>query len=338
MMSKYRFVKSMPDQALHISFEKFPERIYEANSPRFILGHDPKIQFLEGCYLMYADDQPVGRFALYNNPFIKFDGYKTLLIGSYECINDVSISDSLLAFAKATAKQLGAEQIIGPMEGSTWNNYRFSNNNDHPNFFMEPYHHVFYNHHFTNAGFESIATYLSNLGQTDCFDKDFIQSFEEKYRNEGYVIRNIDLADFKNEITKIGELSITGFAGNFLYSPISIDQFVDKYEKIKPYLDPQLIWLIEGQNETLQAFVFGIKDYNDSTNKTLIFKSMVRSPHTKLKGAGYYLSSKLIEKGHVLGYTQIIHALMIADNASVGISKGHSGKPYKSYSLYRLKL
>lgn len=338
MTNNYRVEKSMPGDPNHKDFEQFPKAIYEANSPRFVLGHDPNTHYLEGCYLMYAEDKPVGRFALYDNPYIKHEGLKTILLGSYECSNDINVSVSLLAFAKAIAKQLGGEQIIGPMEGSTWNTYRFSTDTIRPNFFMEPYHHSYYNDHFTNFGFKPIANYLSNLGQTDSFDTDFLQSFEAKYSSEGYVIRNINLNDFKNEITEIGKLSITGFSDNFLYSPITIEQFVEKYERIKPYVNPQLIWLIEDINKELQAFVFGINDFNDASNNTLIFKSLVRSPRTKLKGAGNYLSSKLIKTGYNLGYTQIIHALMIDDNASVGISKGHSGKSYKSYSLYRLKL
>jgi hypothetical protein len=340
-MSTYSFKKSMPGEPAHIAFDSFPQRIYDTSSPYFKLVNQPVIQHLEGCYTMYQDKELVGRFALYENSALNYQGERTAAIGSYECIDELEVSEHLLAHAKNILRSKGYIWIIGPMEGSTWNNYRFSDHNDHPNFFMEPYHHGYYNQQFSNAGFQKIAKYYSNLAESPDLDVDKLDQFEKHYAEQGAVFRKLNLHDFANELKKIAELSLEGFSDNFLYTPITVEDFVSKYEKLEHLFDPELVWIVEDQVGKIHAFVFCIKDFFDETESTLIVKSVVRKLSSPFKGIGSYLAKKTIAMAKKGGYSKTIHALIKTDNFSIQLSEhagSHTENQYKSYSLYGQKL
>jgi L-amino acid N-acyltransferase YncA len=98
------------------------------------------------------------------------------------------------------------------------------------------------------------------------------------------------------------------------------------------------VLIAEDQKGEVHAFIFCIKDIYDSTNSTLIVKSVVRKKSSPFKGIATYLYAKIIEMAKKGGYTKIIHALMINDNASHKISKTQTGQSYKSYSLFGFKI
>ncbi len=334
----YTLNHSMPNEAAYEIFKDLPQRLYEADSPRFRLGNEPVLTHLTGCYVLWQNEQPVGRFAFYENPHLQYQQGKAACLGSYECVNDAVVSQKLMSEAIALAKAKGYEWLIGPMEGSTWSNYRFSKHHQHAPFFMEPYHHLYYNEQWQKAGFAPIAHYESNLDQDLAYDAPALAKVQEKYESEGAVFRSIDLANFEADLEKIGQLSITGFAENFLYTPIEVQEFVSKYAPLKQFFDPRLITIVEDAQGILQALSFNIKNFNDPSDKSLIIKSLMRSKSCPFRGIGSYLVGKTVQTAKELGFEQIIHAFMIKGNASQDISEKYSAHEYKSYVLYGLKL
>jgi len=337
-MSLYKFIKTKPGDDTYRQFTDLPGSLYKANSPRFVLGHEPEEKHLLACYIMFEGQKAVGRMAIYNNVELNYLGESTFCIGSYECIKGKEASKELLNYAFGVCRDMGAKFIIGPMEGSTWGTYRFSLNNDHPNFFMEPYHHEYYNEQFLQSGFKRLSYYVSNKEEIIDLDKVEVKKYEESLVEEGYTVRQIDLKDLQNELEKIGQLSIEGFKDNFLFTPILVSDFVNKYKELSAMMDPRLIWLIEDVESELNAFIFAIKDHLDPSNSTCIIKSIVRKKDGKLKGVGKYLSEKVNQVGLTLGYDKVIHALMIQDNTSRVISEKREAKLFKSYALYLKEL
>jgi hypothetical protein len=337
-MRDFKIIRTVPGNAQYTLFERLPARIYDPTSIRFKLGNDPISTHLEACYLLSEGNEPIGRFAFYENPELKYENQGAASIGSYECIDDLEASEYLILYARELAKSKGYAWLVGPMEGSTWNNYRFSKNNQHPNFFMEPYHHTYYNQQFLNVGFEEIADYYSNRDQTLDFDREELNNFEKRCLDMGAVFRKLNMDDLMNDLTKIALLSLDGFANNFLYTPIAVEEFVEKYEKLKHFFNPDLVWIVEDLRGEMQAFVFAIKDYMDPSNETLIVKSMVRRKSSPFRGVGSYLAGKIVQIAKEAGYKKVVHALMIRDNVSMQISKKYTGDAYKSYALYGLKL
>ena len=328
----------MPNEKDYAIFESIPKLLYKTNSQRFTLGHEPVNTHLEGCYVLLKNTIPVGRFAFYENPNLTYHNQPASCIGSYECLDDLDCSNYLLSHAKNLAKKKNYNWLIGPMDGSTWNGYRFSSHHETKNFFMEPYHHLYYTKQFTNVGFEVISKYVSNLATDLAFDPELLKKSAEEYRSQGAVIRNLRMDDFDNEMRKLAQCSIDWFENNFLYTPISVDEFVCKYTKLKPIFDPRLVWIIENKNGEINAFLFAIKDYWDPSNQTLIIKSLARKHNSPFKKIGAFLSGLLNQTATQLGYTKVIHAMMISENASLDISNKRSATSHKSYQLYGMKL
>lgn len=337
-MSNYTIIKArLDDDTLH-KFEALPTELYPENSPRFNLGHEPVDLHLEGKYIIMDRDKPVGRFSFYENSSLIYQDQKTATIGSYECIDDLKASDFLFQQTKSIASKKGYQWLIGPMEGSTWNSYRFSDHNDHPNFFMEPYHHTYYNAQFKAAGFDSISHYISNTDkQLDTQDSELDLS-EKRYKNQGALIRSIDLKNYESDLKKIGQLSIDSFKDNFLYTPITINQFVSKHIEFAKYMDPDFIKIIEDNTGQTHAFLFAIHDHFDSSNKSLVIKSIARKIDSPYKGISQYLTGRVTQVAKQKGYKKIVHAMMIHDNHTVSGSAKYNGADYKSYSLYGLRL
>ncbi len=337
-MSEFSIIKTTPAEAHFSLFEEVPKQLYPENSQRFVFGNEPLPEFLEGCYVLLQNDKPTGRFAFYENPQLQYKGTRACTIGSFECLNSKESSHYLLNHALKLARAKGYSYIIGPMEGSTWNNYRFSLHNNYPNFFMEPYHHDYYPSLFEEFGFKQMASYRSNSDNELDYDAADIDAFEQAYKQKGAIFRHLSLDDFETELVKIAQFNNAAFSENFLFTPISEKVFVEKYSRYKPYLNPDLIWIVEDQNNQIQALSFSINDHFNTEHKTLIVKTLARRKESPFKGIGGYLAQKTYQLANEMGYEQVIHALMIDTNASVGLSEKYKTTAFKSYALYSYAL
>jgi len=337
-MSNYKIIKALPNTTDFPLFADLPNQIYSPDSQRFLLGNDPVERHLEGCYVLLENGKAIGRFSFYENPNLQYQGKAAACIGSYECIDNQEASELLLQHTFKLAKDKGYTWLIGPMEGSTWENYRFSLHNKRPNFFLEPYHHAYYNQQFQAVGLQSIARYISNLDEQLEFDEVRLNDFEQYLKTKGAVILNINLENIEEELNKIGQFSIEAFSKNFLYTPITPEAFTTKYAKVQSFLQRELIWIVEDENIEIQAISFAIKDYCDPKGETVIIKSLARKQESSFRGLGAFLAGKTYQTVQSLGYKKVIHAMMIQENISVNISENYSGNIYKEYVLYGKKV
>lgn len=331
-------VETYPGEENYELFEQVVVNLYEESSPRFKFGNEPVSKSLLKCYVILNEGMAVGRLAFYANEQLKYNGEKAAAIGSYECVDHTDTSMELLNYAKNIAVENGCTWLIGPMEGSTWNNYRFSLHNDERNFFLEPFHYIYYNEQFKNAGFEPIAEFYSALDRHLDFDSENHLANQKIFEEQELIFRNLNKDDLSNELKKIGQFSIESFAHNFLYTPITTSEFLEKYNKIEPLIDPELVWLAEDNKGSLVGLAFSIKDFSDVSGKTIIIKSLARKRNSAYSGLGRHLSELIINSAVKLGYENIIHAFMKSDNASLRISKDQDSKSYKKYALYGMKL
>lgn len=316
--------------------------LYPKDSPRHQIGFDPVDQHLKDRYLVVdaADPtkKPLGRYALYENPKLEYKDQKAASLGSYECIHDPEVSIALLDHARRTARQAGFHYLIGPMEGSTWNNYRFNLNTDLAPFFLEAMHQPYYPQQFQDYGFEVAARYFSSIVEDIKLDAQRMQDLEKYFAAKGLRVRPLDINRLEGELQQLADLCLRGFEANFLYTPITAEQFVKKYLGYKHFMDPNLIQIMEDASGKMRAFIFCVKDYLDPKGESLIIKTLVRDTNYSLSGIGRYLNLKAHQIALEQGYLKVIHALMFADNISLSTSKKNGGRPFKEYHLYALAL
>ena len=315
-------------------FENFPKEIYPADSIRFKLSDTINIKYLHVCFVLINDNKVCARAALYNNPHVNYQGKKTWCIGNYESVNDENISTKLIKYLSSEAKENGAEFLIGPMNGSTWDSYRFCVNHNQPNFFLEPYHHLYYNDHFFNAGFKIIAKYFSSIDTSLKYDNADVITREKELKNSGVTFRNIRLDEYEKELEKLFEFNAIAFKTNFLYTPLNKVEFIKKYAETKKMIDPDFVILAEDRNKNLIGYFFCINDVFNKKEKSLIIKTIARHPDKKWTGLGHVIGNMIYRKAVEKKYTSVIHAFMYEQGTSTTISKKFFGDIYKNYVLY----
>ena len=183
-MSNYHTIIVSEEDGSYKQFNNFPFELYGDIALQF------KNQFaLSGpatCLLLLNEDKISGRLALYENKDLVYNNTPSITIGNYECIDDNKASAILLESAFDLARQKGYKYIIGPMNGSTWKNYRFMDDQTNPLFFTENLHQPYYTRQFTENGFGAISNYISQVDTKLVFGK-FL------YLNERFKQENIQI-------------------------------------------------------------------------------------------------------------------------------------------------
>lgn len=319
-------------------FESFPEEIYSADSLRFKIHETINNEFLAACFVLVSGGKVQARAALYDNPYLCFQNKKAACIGNYESVNDKDVAAALLSHLACAAHKQGAKILIGPMNGSTWDTYRFSLHHDYPPFFLEPYHHLYYNEHFTHNGFDLIAGYSSGLETDLKYNDGAIAERERELKKDGVTFRNIDSRQFEKELEKIYHFNAVAFRSNFLYTPISKTAFIAKYLETKTIIDPEFVILAEDASDNLIGYFFCIRDIFNTKEKSLIAKTIARHPDPAWNKTGHVMGKMICTRAINKNYSSIIHSFMHEEGTSVNLSKNFSGKIFKNYALYGKEL
>lgn len=315
-------------------FVNFPQEIYPADSQRFSVPEIINSEYVEACFVLLISGKVQARAALYNNAHLFYQQKKAYCIGNYESVNDKDVAAALLVHIFHKAKKRGARFLIGPMNGSTWDSYRFSVHHNYPNFFLEPYHHLYYNNHFSDSGFNIIARYFSSIETDFTCNNPAVVERENELKQAGITFRNINLQEYEKELEKIYYFNAVAFRSNFLYTPIKKDEFIKKYGETKGLIDPQFVILAEDAEGNLVGYFFCINDFYNKKEKSLIVKTVARHPDKKWSGTGHVMANMICQRAFQKQYTSIIHSFMHEEGTSVTMSKNFSATIFKNYVLF----
>jgi len=319
-------------------FESVPKKIYPENSVRFKESENINLEFLHSCYVVMEGHEPLARASLYLNPALNYKAKKASTIGNYECVDEQDISEFLINHIAERSKEAGKSYLIGPMNGSTWDNYRFSDHHDYPNFLMEPYHPLYYNDQFKTQDFKPISTYTSGINSDLICDFENVVRLEESFTQAGVIIRSIDMDDYENELLKLHRLVTLAFKTNFLYTPVSKETFLRKYKEVSGFINPEMVLIAEDSAENLIGFLFAFEDKYNQNGKCMVVKTIARDPDRQWSGLGHIMANRITRLAKKEGFNCMVHAFMIEDGTSTGVSKQFLGKVFKNYTLYAKKL
>lgn len=337
-MPALQTIITMPGTPDHHRFEEVVANCYEPGGPRERGGHELDAGKVTACVVVLRNNLPVGRCAFYFDQGLAGEAVRTASVGSYECVNDRDVARAIFDEVRSLARKYRIARLIGPMEGSTWNSYRFSDTDDRPRFFTEPYHHPYYPGQWKEEGFVPLARYVSRMDRDLVVDQLAIRFKDEDLANVGISIRPLNKARLVQELALIGQFSIEAFAGNFLYTPITVEEFVMKYHRLGQLLVPRLVLIAVDRKEALQGFILGLPDMFSPDRTTLVVKSAARRKDAP-SGLGTHLLRKLEQSAVELGFTSAIHAFMHEDNASARRSAITFGaEPFGSYTLFEQRL
>jgi predicted N-acetyltransferase YhbS len=223
------------------------------------------------------------------------------------------------------------------MDGNTWRRYRFiTERGSEPLFFLEPDNPDEWPGHFVENRFVPLAQYFSGLNPDLSREDPRVKRVAERFAGMGVQIRPLDMRRFEAELRKIHAVSEISFKGNFLYTPLSEDDFVAQYRQIEKHVRPELVLVAEQEGRAI-GFIFTIPDLLQARRgqaiDTVIVKTVAVLPDRAHAGLGTYLVGHSQVVAHDLGYKRAIHALMHETNLSRNIS-GHHATTMRRYTLF----
>lgn len=293
-------------------------------------------QRADAIWVLVEHDRIVGQCALWWRKTPSLQSEHTGVLGCYVAQNKGGAL-KLLNHACHELAAKGCTHAVGPMDGNTWNNYRFvTEHGEEPPFFLEPHNPATWPEHFSAAGFAPVAHYSSTLCTDLAREDPRLQTVASRLHASCVLIRSLQMQDFENELCRIYNVCTQSFRKNFLYSPLAEEDFVEQYAAIKPFINPQLVLLAEHDGQVV-GFSFALPDalqaQRGNAINTVILKTVAVLPGRAYAGLGNWLTARTHAVANNLGFTRVIHALMHDGNASRTIS-GFYGQPLRGYTLY----
>ncbi len=325
----------------NIDFERlmtFAQKLYPTNCIRQQQSESFNRAYLHAVLIAEENNEIWARLAIYDNPNWVYEGKRVLTIGNYEAIDNPCVANAILSKAQEIATSLGGEILLGPMNGSTWDSHRFSADHDSANFFMEPYHHLYYTEHFVNQGFTRFATYFSSKDTQLIYDNPAVLARKAALLAQGLSIRKVEVAHFRAELERLHDFNEVAFQKNFLYTPIEKTAFVEKYMPIQKWVHPDFVILAEDRHQKLLGYFFCVPDFYNRNEKSLVVKTIARHPDKIWYGLGHVLGNEICRNAVKQGYQSIIHAFIYDAGFSTTITKSFSGERYKNYYLFSKQL
>lgn len=269
-----------------------------------------------------------------------YNGKKTSYIGNVN-IYEKYRKDEEQLFNKVfeELKKEGIETIIGPLNGTTWNTYRYvtEKGNGRP-FLLEPWNEDYSVSLFEKLGFKHLARYISTVmeGMNSDGRKNLNKKIEKLKKFDYYEDIRVESAENKDLLTvlnKVYDLTVEAFKNNFLYSELEREIFLKMYMSYEDKIVKKFFKMLYLKGELI-GYVFGIPDYTELGHKgkidTIILKTIAVSPEYNGKGMGYILINFLIEEAEKEGYENVIYALMHESNVSknIGLLLGNMLRKY----------
>lgn len=290
--------------------------------------------YLTERYLCFLAGKAVARFALFENPHLK----NTLIFGLWECENKAETARFVIDTMKSIAQSKNFDRILGPMNGSTWESYRFSLKSDFRPFFLDQSNFDFYPDQFKVNDFDVDATYFSTIEtELNEWEVEKVNRLKEQLESRGIQERSIDLENYETEIEKIHRFSNEVFANNRHFSPIEFEDFARKYRPLEEIIQPEFCRLCVDDSDEIVALFFGIPDLLDPKKETLVVKTVARKPERIYAGTTHWLGNSVIHRSKQAGIQTFIHALMYEDNVSLNLSYKYRSEIFRRYELYQWK-
>ena len=280
--------------------------------------------------------QVSGRASLWWKETAPHPQYRLGVIGHFAAADENS-TKLLLDHACAELARRGSTLAVGPMDGNTWRRYRLlTERGFEPAFFLEQDNPDDWPGWFAKARFTPLASFFSAMNSDLSVEDPRLPRTVERLERGGVRLRRLNPCDFAGELRRIHAVSRVSFKGNFLYTPISEDEFLAQYEPIRTYVRPELVLLAEHADRPV-GFVFGIPDLAQAKRgasvDTVIVKTVATLPGRAYAGLGNVLVARCQQEARALGFRRAIHALMHESNNSLNLS-GHYANPFRRYTLF----
>ena len=292
-------------------------------------------------WLLLDGGELAARCSLWWRATPSYGTHRVGLIGHYGA-RDARTAARLLRHACVELRRHGCTLAIGPMDGNTYQRYRFvTERGSEPPFFLEPDNPDDWSAHFEDSGFAPLARYCSVLQERIEAPDDQLLRIARRQEAAGITIRPLALARFEADVRALYSVVSASFARNLLHTPVTEDAFVGQQSALRPYVVPELVLLAEREGAPV-GMLFALPNWleaqRDGHARTVILKTVAVRPEHTGRGLVAALLARAMEAARDLGYTRAIHALMHEGNRSLRLSALYGSAIMRRYALYARSL
>lgn len=283
-----------------------------------------------------ADGSVAARASAWWSAAPSMPGRRPGVIGHFSA-TDATAALAVLEAACSALHNHGCDLAIGPMDGNTWQAYRFVEPpGDDPPFLLEPSQPPVWPTWWRAAGFDALARYYSTVQPLVASADPRCERIADRMHAAGIAIRPLDPTHFERDLGLIFDVSLASFAGNFLYTPIPRGTFLVQYEKVRSLVRPELVLLAEQAGQGV-GYLFALPDLlqprRGEVLDTAIVKTLAIRPGRAFAGLGALLLDRFRDAALAAGFRRSIHALMHEGNSSRNLGPAGS-RTLRTYVLF----
>lgn len=252
-------------------FLEVPRKIY-VNDPNWIepLHHeieavfDPEknktFRFGKAVrWILKANGELAGRIAAFTNSRYKSKGDDVPVggMGFFECINNQEAADLLLNNAKTWLMQEGMEAMDGPInfgERDKW--WGLVTKGYHPPLYGMNYNLPYYKDLLENYGFKPFFHQIClSFNLKNPLEEKVLNRWREWKKKGGLSACHIDMKQLDKFAVDFVEVYNKAWAGHGGLKTLSVDQVKIMFKKMKPVMDPRMIWFLYAGDQPAGIFV-----------------------------------------------------------------------------------
>lgn len=269
------------------------------------------------------------------NPAMRLDGGTPGLIGWFSAASPPP-PEAAAALFETAANELGTDSLIGPVNGSTWEDYRAPEPGGRT-FLLDCRVPDWCGELFEANGFGVIARYVSYHIGLDGWTSDRCERAEAIFASRGVRVESYDPARGRELLSEVHMLSSESFRHNFLYTPLSEPAFVAKYLPLLSRVNPEYVLLARSASGRLLGFLLAFENTLSASPRELVLKTLAAAPDGEARGVGTFLVESIHRRAVAAGFGAVYHALMHTGNISSHIGGGPSAI-CRRYNLYGKKI
>ncbi len=215
-------------------------------------------------FVCYKNGIAAGRIAaIINRDHWKHHSDRAAFFGSYECVEDEKISEALLSTAENWVKERGADLFRGPTTFSLNNisGLLVDGFTEAP-FIMMPYNFSYYEKFLEHSNFKPGMNFFAyEVTDTTIRFSTVIDRLEKRLMEQDIKIRSLDTNNLAQEAEIMESLFNDAWRDNWGFIPISRDEALEDFIRVKPFLKPDLVFIAEHQGKPV-GFSLSLPDLN----------------------------------------------------------------------------
>jgi hypothetical protein len=260
------------------------------------------------------------------------------LVGYFECVDSTVYAKEIFNATCEFLKKNEKSVIHGPVDFTTWQNFRISYPSSTPPFFTEPYTLSYYKDLFEDFGFTVAQCNITKVrdvarGGLIPHEDSFIAARKTGF---SFTVATKDMVvDLLPEIYKI---TLESFRDTWSFIPVSYEEFEYQHDGVDTHVDSGVVVVVHALDGKLAGFCFSVADIFCKDKKKLVVKTLGISPEFQGGNTGkatLYFTEATAKQA---GFEMLYYSTMRTDNKKIQSMTGNTHDIYRKYAAYELNI